>query len=590
MIAGRFDVFAMRGVTLGFPPRWNRDPKTGTQVPLTFGKTLNYRDERIVGDVKYLWEPNRHLELVTLAQAFRLSGDPRYAQACRLLLNSWWEQCPYPLGVNWTSSLEHAVRLVNWAVAWHLLGGDDASVFEGTDGQAFRRQWLDSVFQHCHFISGHFSRHSSANNHLLGELTGLFVASLIWPMWRQSERWRRQAGGEFEAEALKQTSPDGVNREQAFRYHHWVADMMLLGSLFGRANGAPMGSAFMARLEAMLEFIASVMDVGGHVPAVGDADDAVFVRFSSDPRLDVYRSLLATGAVVFQRPDFAVKAVRFDDKSRWLLGDSAAMVFDDLKSRFAGSASTRRAFAEGGYWVLGSRLETARELRLVADAGPLGYLSIAAHGHADALAITLSAAGQPLLIDPGTYAYHTQKKWRDYFRGTSAHNTVRVDGVDQSVTGGSFLWLRHAGARCERWHDDDDRCEWVGVHDGYEHLADPLVHRRQIVLTKASSRVDIYDMLSCAGPHHIELFWHFSAQCKVECAGPLVGVCCNNVLLTLEMPGCDWLPTMTMGQDEPPLGWVSPFYDEKIPSPTVVWVGEIMSAQMLHSAIQVNIG
>ena len=389
-------------------------------------------------------------------------------------------------------------------------------LFEGADGQAFRRRWLDSIYQHCHFIAGHFSRHSSANNHLLGELMGLFVASLTWPLWPESERWRRQAGREFEAEALMQTAPDGVNREQAFLYHHWVADMMLLGSIFGRANGAAMGPEFTARLEAMLEFVASVMDVAGHVPAVGDADDAVMVRFSREPGFSVYRSLLATGAVIFHRSDFAAKAVTFDDKSRWLLGDAAAAVFDELKARAIGAPSLRRAFAEGGYWVLGAQLETPRELRLVADAGPLGYLAIAAHGHADALAFTLSAAGQPLLIDPGTYAFHTQKKWRDYFRGTSAHNTVRVDGVNQSVIGGNFLWLRHAHARCERWEDSADRCVWAGVHDGYQRLADPLMHRREIVLTKASIEVDVFDTLSCARRHHIELFWHFSEQCQVR--------------------------------------------------------------------------
>lgn len=80
VLAGRFDVFALEDADLGFPPQWNRDPKTGTIAPLEFGKTLNYRDERVVGDIKYLWEPNRHAELVTLAQAWHLSGDERYAE------------------------------------------------------------------------------------------------------------------------------------------------------------------------------------------------------------------------------------------------------------------------------------------------------------------------------------------------------------------------------------------------------------------------------------------------------------------------------------------------------------------------------
>ena len=124
IIAGEFDVFALRPAQLGFPPQWNRDPKTGRVAPLTFGKALDYRDERIVGDIKYLWEPSRHAELLTLAQAWHLSRDQRYAAACRTLLDSWFEQCPYARGPHWTSSLEHAMRLINWSFAWHLLGDE----------------------------------------------------------------------------------------------------------------------------------------------------------------------------------------------------------------------------------------------------------------------------------------------------------------------------------------------------------------------------------------------------------------------------------------------------------------------------------
>src|SRR5262249_11727134 len=153
---------------LGFPPRWNREPKSGVDAPLVFGKTLRYRDERVVGDIKYLWEPNRHLELVALAQAWHLTRNEKYVQDCKVLLTSWFEQCPYPLGPNWTSSLEHGVRLVNWAICWHLLGAESSPLFKETDGAAFRAKWLNSIYCHCHFIDGHLSRYSSANNHLLG--------------------------------------------------------------------------------------------------------------------------------------------------------------------------------------------------------------------------------------------------------------------------------------------------------------------------------------------------------------------------------------------------------------------------------------
>ena len=214
ILAGRFDVFALRDCELGLPPDWNRDPKTGTRAPLRFGKTLDYRDERSVGDIKYLWEPNRHLELVTLAQCWFLSEDPRYAQGCRTLLQSWFAQCPYPLGPNWTSSLEHAVRLANWALAWRLLGGAQSVVFSGDSGAAFRASWLQAIFQHCHFIDGHLSRFSSANNHLFGELTGLFIGATIWPLWR-AERRLAGAGPAAAAERSAASGARGWSQQGA---------------------------------------------------------------------------------------------------------------------------------------------------------------------------------------------------------------------------------------------------------------------------------------------------------------------------------------------------------------------------------------
>ncbi|MHB1084262.1 MAG: heparinase II/III family protein [Thiobacillus sp.] len=588
ILAGRFDVFALHGAELGFPPRWNRDPKTGTVAPLTFGKTLNYRDEQVVGDIKYVWEPNRHLELVTLAQAWRLTGEMRYAAGCRTLLESWFEQCPYPLGPNWTSSLEHAVRLMNWSVAWRVLGGAESPLFTGADGQDFHTRWLASIYQHCHFIAGHFSKYSSANNHLFGEYTGLFIGALMWPCWKESARWLETARAGLEEEALKQNAPDGVNREQAIWYQHEVADMMLLCGLAGKANGAGFSAAWWDRLERMLEFIAALMDVGGRVPMIGDSDDAVMVRFSREPGFNAYRSLLATGAVMFERGDFARKAGTFDDKSRWLLGEAGDVAFARMAALPSDGTSAKQAFPEGGYYILGDQFDTPDEVRIVADAGPLGYLSIAAHGHADALAFTLSAGGCEILIAPGTYAYHTQKKWRDYFRGTSAHNTVRVDGMDQSLIGGNFLWLKHARAWCEQWESGSARDFFVGAHDGYQHLQDPVLHQRVLEFDKASRVLRVTDTLTCKGTHQVELFWHFAETCRIQVSGNEISAYCEGRSVRLAMPGIAWAPSVVSGQETPPLGWISRRFDQKCNTSSVVWSGQISGTTTLNTEIHLE--
>jgi hypothetical protein len=595
ILDGRFDVFALENAQLGFPPRWNVDPKTGVEAPLEFGLDLDYRDAKRVGDIKYLWEINRHLELVTLAQAWHLTADHRYAQGARILVDSWLAACPYPKGANWCASLEHAIRLVNWAFAWQLLGADGASLFEGREGRAFRRRWLAGIYQHCHFIARHFSRHSSANNHLLGETTGLLVGSLTWPFWRESARWRDQARAEITRESLLQTFEDGVNREQAVWYHHSVADMLLIAGLFARSNGCGFDEQYWRALESMLDFLASIMDVGGGVPAIGDADQGVLARLvpasaappqAAEPWPGVYRSLLASGAVLFGRAEFRRKAGELDDKTRWLLGDDAAARYEALNGSQA-LLPVRRSFPRAGYYILGDRFETPAEVRIVADAGALGYLSIAAHGHADALAFTLSVGGRPFLVDSGTFAYHTEHVWRHYFRGTSAHNTVVVDGEDQSLFAGAFLWLQHAEATVEEFMCLPGLQMLVAHHDGYRRLADPVQHRRTWQYDTVNALLSVGDELLCAGTHTAEVFWHFAPECQVAYADGLVTAERDGMRVELEPPDCLAVTLVRGRNGDSPLGWVSSGFDLKAPATTAVFAGHIRGDTHLRSRLRI---
>jgi hypothetical protein len=583
--AGRFDVFALRGVELGTPPRWNRDPKTGVEAQLRFGKLLDYRDPRLVGDIKYLWEPNRHLHLVTLAQAYALSGDPRYFDVIEQHLESWFAACPYRMGPNWSSALESAMRLINWSAAWQLLGGASSPLFEDARGAHFRLRWLESVFQHARFVHGHFSLYSSANNHLIGEAAGLFIAAVTWPCWPQARAWQTEAKAILEREALLQNAPDGVNLEQAVSYQRFELELLLLAWLAGKANGQAFPPAFESRIEAMIEYVASIMDAGGNVPMFGDSDDAVVVQLAHGPGFCGYRSLLATGALLFQRGDFKAKAGRLDDRTRWLIGEDADVAFRRL-NRTSAPLPVTQAFPAGGYYILGCDFETGNEIRLVVDAGPLGYQTIAAHGHADALAFTLSVGGVEFFIDPGTYAYHTQEPWRRYFRGTAAHNTVRVDGKDQSKAGGNFMWVTKARAGCAAWSSGAERDVFEGWHDGYLRLDDPVLHRRRITLDKRTRRIVIEDMLEMKGTHAIELFFHCSERCRVARSPHGYVVTHGSTRLRVTLPQIQQADRCVYcGSVAPILGWISRRFDDKLPAPTIVWRCRITGKVTLRSEI-----
>ncbi len=572
IIDGKFDVFGLSGIALGMPPLWNRDPKTGTLAPMTVGMTLDYRNEALVGDIKYLWEPNRHLQLTTLCQAYWVTKDLRYLEGFKVLLSSWIAQCPYPQGPNWASSLEAGIRLINWSICWQLIGEADSPVFEGEDGQAFKAVWLDSIWAHSTFASENWSRYSSANNHLIGEAAGLFVAAVTWPAWRQSAGWRAISHAILTREAVRQVHPDGVLKEQAVSYMQFVGDFLLMAGLAGRSSGFEFNQAYWESLERMLDFLASMMDVAGHLPMIGDADDGYVVRLSPVDGFCPYRSLLASGGILFKRTDFLEKAGEIDDKTKWLMGaeiqgDPAVQVA--APSRCADPVRT--SFPNGGYYLLGSDFGSEREIRCVADVGPLGYLSIAAHGHADALSFSLSIGGCEFLIDPGTYSYHTLKVWRDYFRGTSAHNTIRVDGQDQSLSGGNFMWLRHANARVLQWRDDPETVELIGEHDGYRMLKDPVDHRRSWRLEKGARVLNVCDRLMCTSEHQVERWWHFSEACNVEMTDLGVMVSNGTQRIALELdPASRGDRSLYRGSEQPIAGWVSRSFDRKEPACSLV--------------------
>jgi hypothetical protein len=337
----------------------------------------------------------------------------------------------------------------------------------------------------------------------------------------------------------------------------------------------------------MLEFLASIMDAGGHVPMIGDADDGYVTRLSQEPGFCPYRSLLVTGAVLFERGDFKAKSAALDDKTRWLLRDRAEPDFNALRPD-PGSLPIRRAFPEGGYYILGADFETEREIKLIVDAGPLGYLSLAAHGHADALALTLSVGGREFLIDPGTYAYHTSKTWRDYFRETSAHNTVMVDGQNQSVIGGNFMWAHHAQAKCEAWEPGENQDRFVGEHTGYQRLFDPVTHRRSIVLDKRARVIEIEDNLLCRDEHVAETHWHFAETCEVsqERDGSVLAVNGERKIRLIYGDSGAKIE-LRRGKADPIGGWVSRRFDVKSATTTVVWRTRIFGATQLQSRIEI---
>lgn len=552
----RFDLFALKDYRINGTVDYHRDYKSGLSAPKqVFGKRINYRDSEKIGDIKYIWELNRHLFMVPLALAHHLTKEPRYIEKFESLLSEWIRQNPFMLGVNWSSSLELGIRLINWTICRQLVGNELKP--------ELKKSWSDSIYQHCWFISRNLSAFSSANNHLIGEVAGLFVGSVAMPQFKASAKWSKKAFDILVREIRKQNHPDGVNREQAVSYQQFVLDFFILSGLAGERNGMKFPAEYWNIVEKMLVYLAVLEDAGGNIPQIGDEDDGYVVDLLQK-KIGAYRSLLQTGAYLFKRADLRKDAKTPDYKTQLFLniGNIPAEGLVPASGNLSGLPD---CFEHGGYYILGTDFYTPAEQKLVFDCGKLGYLSIAAHGHADALAVYFSAAGCPILIDPGTFAYHADQKWRNYFRSTAAHNTVRVDGRDQSQMSGNFMWSSKAEAEII---EHKKFLMASGLHTGYRRLQDSVIHARTVKYEEELNLWQIEDRIVCKGSHNLELFFHIHPDCRVEDTGDALlihfakGYCRLEKDKMLELQICK-------GDEALPLGWYSPSYDVKIPAVTL---------------------
>ena len=552
-LAHRASIFSLNEIPLGKPIDWHRDYSSGVVVPCRYSALINARDQRTVGDIKYIWELNRLQHLILLALAWSWTRNADYWNEIEKQLLSWQRSNPFMMGVNWKSPLEAGMRLISWAYVSFLIARSMQA------SETYRKILQQNIYQHQYFIRKFYSTHSSANNHLIGEMAGLYVASVVWPWFRESASWRAFARRKLVEEMFRQVEADGVGKERATEYQIFILEFFVLAGALGHLTDDPFPNDYWARLKRMTGFLSAMANRSGDLPIFGDGDSGQAVRLPETTTRERSDSLVRMG----ERQEEASTDLR----SVLLLWGQTP---DEIPiGPLPTSGRSVDAFPYGGYYVLATDRGGDNEMVVVLDSGPLGLAPLNAHGHADALSFWFSYGGREFLIDPGTYCYQANQ-WRSYFRGTAAHNTVRVDSEDQSVSGGPFLWRQTAHCRTEQVDDTNEFAEVAASHDGYRRLKDPVIHTRSLRLLKKSRRLVITDRLECQGSHAIELLFHFSEKCHVRQAGAdsFEALNCNKRVVV----GVDsrLKPELYRGCENPIFGWVSRTFGVKEPSFTLV--------------------
>jgi hypothetical protein len=504
---------------------WHLDPVHGKRAPLEPWFKIPFLDFAAVGDHKVTWELNRHQHLVTLAKARLLCGNQKYSCELMAQWRSWIKANPYPLGINWGSTLEVAFRSLSWIWVDKLLAG-------AAECEEFRAELAPALAFHGRYIERYLSTYFSPNTHLLGEAVALFFLGTLYPQMPGAAGWKEFGWKIVLNETERQVRPDGVYFEQSLYYHVYALDFFLYARLLAARNEIAIPPAYDAVRGRMLDVVAALAQAG---PAEGFGDDDGGRLFNPRRnRTEHMTDPLAVGMVMYSR-EFA--PAQLTEEAIWLFGSEAIEKLSRKDSSTpANSKVGSLAFPDGGIYVLADSQQA-----MMVDAGPQG-VGRSGHGHADALSVRLTMNGRRWLVDSGSGVYISKDPVvRDTFRGTGAHSTLRVDGMDQAVADEPFSWTHIPTTQAENWIVGKTFTYFAGSHNGYARLADPVVHRRH-VLKIADDLWLVRDVAIGRTEHELEIRWHFAPDLEIRVSGSggmeisRTGAAKNEPVLSLIVP------------------------------------------------------
>jgi hypothetical protein len=541
-------------------PDWFRDPVSGRRSAQDrYAFRIDHRCEDQVGNIKQVWELSRLQHLTVLATAWFLTHDERYARRVADQLRSWWRENPFLSGVHWTSGIELGIRLISLAWIRRLLNDwpGVADLFE-RDALALRQiRW------HQQYLAAFPSRGSSANNHAIVEAAGQLVASCAFPWFRESERWRRKSALLLGRELIGNIVPSGVGREPASDYQCLIVELGFVAAVEADTSGHPLRPASWARLCALADSAAALVDERLRPPCPGDSDDGCGLLLDA-PTPNRRMSMLALAEALVGRLDWWPR----------IPANAASSIVGALagsKHQMVGRPSQRPSrFADAGITLL--RTNGENEIWCRCDGAPPGSRNIAAHAHADALSVEVRYAGIDILADPGTFC------------------TGGLGGRNQSGEGDPFR--RHAHTREIELLDYGDIVRWTAEHDGCASLYPPTMHRRSVLLDRASRSIDIIDQID-GGSRDIRLAFRLGpdvrAELKQSCAVLDWPTASRPGTARLELPpGLRW--SLHRGDTDPILGWYSHGLGRLAPAVTLLGCGDCASGIPLITRLEFQVG
>jgi len=479
IVAHRFPIFG-EVIETGREVRWRRDYAHGVETGTPYFRRVPYLDFERVGDHKYIWELNRHQHLVILAQAYAFTCSPAYLEEIETQITSWLDANPYLCGINWASALEVAFRALSWVWVDHLAGAKFPTVF--------RQGWLTALYRHGCYLEQNLSVYFSPNTHLLGEAVVLHTLGTVYPDFPRAARWRRLGHELVEEQMRRQVRSDGAHFEQSAYYHVYALDFFLWHALLAETS-----PEYQDRLRRMAAYLDALLGRAGHLPLIGDDDGGrLFHPFGERDAFG--RATLATCGAHLATPEWIRSETDLAEQAAWWLGASGV--------RPAGPRTRSPEVASQWFSDSGTAVMAAGDVHIVIKTGGFGP-STAGHSHSDVLSFVCRRGHEEFLIDPGTYTYLDNAGWRNRFRGSAAHNTIKIDNVDQATPSAPFRWQGRPVVTIRQWRSTDTR-DWLDAECAYA----GFVHRRRFLFLKPDALLVLDTVAGPPGDHLLEQFWH----------------------------------------------------------------------------------
>lgn len=442
---------------------WFGGFQTHNKWNMKFSYNLEYKQRDDIGDARTNWELNRHFQFAILAENYYVTNDKKYLDEFILQFEDWNEKNPFLWGISYVSVMEIAIRASNWCYACAFLSKAENVPCEIID------KLKTGILNMTDYISNHYSRYSSANNHLIVEAYAIGQSGILFGF----DKWVEAAVKILTRELVLQNYPDGINKELSLHYQSFYMEAMGLMLRLLKKNNIPVPESWENSLDKMCMYVADCMGKYGEIVEFGDNDEGKILDLQGG-KINHYKYVLEIFSCLLNK-----KYCDFDHNKtiRWLFTDDEII---EAKKKPLYNNQKSVCYKEGGNSVLRSN---DGKILIGIDHGDLGFGSIAAHGHADALSFQLFYEGESVFADIGTYIYHCDLKSRNYFRKTENHNTVSIGDKDQSEMLGAFLWGKKAKCKLLEYSEYDDKIVLKAEHNGYQ----PCIHRRTFEFDKKST-------------------------------------------------------------------------------------------------------